>query len=174
MCRNSAGRTKKVDWESVGLAFSVHSKEDGHPLRWPEGLCECKVFTAGLCWAWWDENLPVPTGFVARCVSSAEQGSFKAGSMLDIALPRAVYETAVQDTQFETAVCFNVVHIVFCIRFCTYLLHTSSMQSNVIARRLFCYWLLDPGKKQNSPCHESLSICSHKLYGATWLAVTEL
>lgn len=172
MCRSSTGRTKKFDWESVGLAFSARSKKDGpwHARRWPGGLCECKVFTAGLCWAWWDENLSAPTGLVARRVSSAEQGSFKAGSMLDIALPRAMYETVVQDTQFETAVRFNIVHIVFC----TYLLHTSLMQSNVIAGRLFCYWLLDPGKKQNSPCHESLSICSHKLYGATWLAVTEL
>lgn len=59
--------------------------------------------------------------------------------MLDIALPQAVRKTVVQGTQFQIAVHFKVVRIVFYIRFCTYLLHTSLMQSDVIAGRLFCY-----------------------------------
>lgn len=58
---------------------------------------------------------------------------------LGVALPQTVSKTVVQDTQFQIAVHYDVVHIVFCIRFCTYLLHTSLMQSNVIAGRLFCY-----------------------------------
>lgn len=35
--------------------------------------------------------------------------------MLDIALPQAVRKTVVQGTQFQIAVHFNVVHIVFFI-----------------------------------------------------------
>lgn len=58
---------------------------------------------------------------------------------LGVALPQTVSKTVVQDTQFQIAVHYDVVHIVFYIRFCTYLLHTSLMQSNVIAGRLFCY-----------------------------------
>lgn len=52
-------------------------------------LCECRVFTAGSVGHDGDGNLLVPTGFVAQC----EQVSFKAGNVLDVALPQAVCKT---------------------------------------------------------------------------------
>lgn len=38
---------------------------------------------------------------------------FKAGSVLDVAPPQTLCAKLVQDTQFQIAVHFNVVHIVF-------------------------------------------------------------
>lgn len=149
MYRNITERTKKVDWESVGLAFSARSERDGpqHPQVWPgESAWVQGVHSRTL--TWWDENLSVPTVCCTMCVISwarIVKGYEYAGRS-----SATVCKTVAQDTQFQTAVHFNVIHIVFYIRFCTYLLHTSLMQSSVIAGRLFCYWLLDPGKKQNS------------------------